>query len=77
MPSLNRQTGEPSGSPPLKPAMALDLYDLNDHGATLLNWSTATPAGQQRMAADLQLLAELHALTTSSAPATLTPPASS
>lgn len=57
--------------------MALDLYDLIDHGAQLLGWSTGTPEGQQRMAADLRLLAELHALTTSSAPATVTPPASS
>jgi hypothetical protein len=43
--------------------MALDLYDLIDHGAQLLGWSTDTPAGQQRMAADLMLLAELEQLT--------------
>jgi hypothetical protein len=43
--------------------MALDLYDLIDHGAQLLGWSTDTPAGQQRMAADLKLLAELEQLT--------------
>ncbi len=43
--------------------MALDLYDLIDHGAQLLGWSTDTTAGQQRMAADLMPLAELEQLT--------------
>lgn len=57
--------------------MALDTFTLIDHGAQLLGWSTGTPEGQQRMATDLRLLAELHTLTTSSAPATVTPPASS
>ncbi len=42
--------------------MALD-YDVLDHGAQLLGWSTDTPAGQQRMAADLKLLAEVEQLT--------------
>jgi peroxiredoxin len=39
--------------------MALDLYDLIDHGAQLLGWSTDTPEHQQRMADDLMLLADL------------------
>ena len=56
---------------------ALDLYDLIDHGSQLLGWQPTTAEGQERMAADLRLLAELHTLTTSSAPATVTPPASS
>ena len=43
--------------------MALDLYDLIDHGAQLLGWSTDTPELQQRMADDLMLLAELEQLT--------------
>jgi len=43
--------------------MALDLYDLIDHGAQLLGWSTDTPEHQQRMAADLMLLAEVEQLT--------------
>jgi hypothetical protein len=40
--------------------MTLDLYELIDLGTALLDWRTDTPEGQQRMAADLKLLAELH-----------------
>ena len=40
--------------------MALDLYGLIDHGTALLDWRTDTPEGQQRMAADLRLMAELQ-----------------
>ena len=47
--------------------MALDLYDLIDHGSQLLGWSTGTPEGQQRMAADLRLLVELQELTAAEA----------
>jgi hypothetical protein len=43
--------------------MTLDLYELIDHGTALLDWRTDTPEGQQRMAADLKLLAELHRTT--------------
>jgi hypothetical protein len=43
--------------------MTLDRFTLIDHGAQLLGWSTDTVAGQQRMAADLKLLAELHRTT--------------
>ncbi len=43
--------------------MALDLFTLIDLGTALLDWRTDTPEGQQRMAADLKLLAELHRTT--------------
>jgi hypothetical protein len=43
--------------------MTLDLYELIDLGTELLNWQPATPDGQERMAADLRLLAETQALT--------------
>ncbi len=43
--------------------MALELHRLIDRGSQLLGWSTDTPAGQERMAADLRLLAELEQLT--------------
>jgi hypothetical protein len=43
--------------------MALDIFTLIDHGSQLLDWELATTAGQQRMAADLKLLAELHRTT--------------
>jgi hypothetical protein len=56
------RTGELSGSPQLVPTMALD-YDVLDLGFELLDWSTDTPAGQERMAADLMLLAEVEQLT--------------
>ena len=47
--------------------MALDLYDLIDHGTELLGWQPATPDGQERMAADLRLVAELVATTAAEA----------
>jgi hypothetical protein len=43
--------------------MALDIFTLIDLGCELLDWEPATVAGQQRMAADLKLLAELHRTT--------------
>ena len=48
--------------------MTLDLYELIDHGTALLDWRTDTPEGQQRMAADLKLLAELHRTTLAAMP---------
>jgi hypothetical protein len=53
--------------------MALDLYDLIDHGTALLDWRTDTPEGQQRMAADLKLLAELHRTTLQASPSPAAP----
>jgi hypothetical protein len=47
--------------------MALDLYDLIDLGTELLDWRTDTPDEQERMAADLRLLAELQATTAAEA----------
>jgi hypothetical protein len=38
----------------------VDPFTLIDLGSELLDWEPATVAGQQRMAADLKLLAELH-----------------
>jgi hypothetical protein len=43
--------------------MALDIFTMIDLGAQLLDWEPATVAGQQRMAADLKLLGELHRTT--------------
>jgi hypothetical protein len=43
--------------------MALDIFTLIDHGTQLLDWELATTAGQQRITADLKLLAELHRIT--------------
>ncbi len=43
--------------------MALELHRLIDLGSQLLDWEPATVAGQERMAADLRLLAELEQLT--------------
>jgi hypothetical protein len=48
--------------------MTLDLHDLIDLGAAVLDWRTDTPEGQQRMAADLKLLAELHRTTLAAMP---------
>ncbi len=48
--------------------MALDLHDLIGLGSDLLDWRTDTPEGQQRMAADLKLLAELHRTTLAAVP---------
>ena len=42
--------------------MTLDTFTLIDHGTELLDWRTDTPEGQERMAADLKLLAELLAM---------------
>ena len=38
----------------------MDLFTLIDHGTALLDWRTDTPEGQQRMAADLRLMAGLQ-----------------
>ena len=43
--------------------MALDTVTLIGLGTELLDWRTDTPEGQERMAADLKLLAELHRTT--------------
>jgi hypothetical protein len=48
--------------------MALIFHDLIDLGCELLDWEPATVAGQQRMAADLKLLAELHRTTLAAMP---------
>ena len=47
--------------------MALDAFTLIDLGTELLGWQPTTAEGQERMAADLKLLAELHALTLAAA----------
>jgi hypothetical protein len=44
----------------MNPAMALDTFTLIDLGTEVLDWQPATADGQQRMAADLRLLRELH-----------------
>ncbi len=46
----------------------MDLFTLIDHGTALLDWRTDTPECQQRMAADLKLLAELHRTTLAAVP---------
>ena len=43
--------------------MALDTFTLIDLGTELLDWQPTTAEGQERMAADLKLLAELHRTT--------------
>ena len=47
--------------------MALDTVTLIGLGTELLDWRTDTPEGQERMAADLKLLAELHRTTLAAA----------
>jgi hypothetical protein len=61
--AVQLRTWEHSEGIALRRTMALDLFTLIDHGAELLDWEPATVAGQQRMAADLKLLAELHRTT--------------
>ena len=47
--------------------MALDTFTLIDLGTELLGWQPTTAEGQERMAADLKLLAELHRTTLAAA----------